>query len=242
MLESKESYRFAGGAITFSCWYRTGAGYSGTGFTPTIIYGTGIDQNGVASGFTNQVTLSGPTYPNSNAWQRATFTTFIGQTASQVGLYALYVPVGTAGGFDYFDVTGVQLEKGSVATPFEVRPYGIELSLCQRYYEQSYEIGTAPGTNTVIGCPFFSGSTDFNKFMWATVRYAVPKRSNVAPTVYLSSGTSGQWTYETSAGVVNAAPTFYSNATTSFSLYLTAGTVAYTVARCFGHWVTNAEL
>lgn len=29
----------------------------------------------------------------------------------------------------------VQLEEGSVATPFENRPYGLELSLCQRYYE-----------------------------------------------------------------------------------------------------------
>ena len=32
-------------------------------------------------------------------------------------------------------VTGVQLEVGSVATPFERRPYGTELSLCQRYYQ-----------------------------------------------------------------------------------------------------------
>ena len=34
-----------------------------------------------------------------------------------------------------FHVTEVQLEAGSVATPFERRPYGAELSLCQRYYE-----------------------------------------------------------------------------------------------------------
>lgn len=31
--------------------------------------------------------------------------------------------------------TNVQLELGSVATPFEQRPYGLELSLCQRYYQ-----------------------------------------------------------------------------------------------------------
>lgn len=33
-----------------------------------------------------------------------------------------------------FDIAQVQLEEGSVATPFEQRPYGLELSLCQRYY------------------------------------------------------------------------------------------------------------
>ena len=34
-----------------------------------------------------------------------------------------------------FDVTGVQLEVGSVATPFEHRSYGDELRRCQRYFQ-----------------------------------------------------------------------------------------------------------
>ena len=46
-----------------------------------------------------------------------------------------------------FYITGVQLEKGTVATPFEFRPYGAELALCLRYY---YKIVQGPG-NTYIG-------------------------------------------------------------------------------------------
>jgi hypothetical protein len=33
-----------------------------------------------------------------------------------------------------FNVTGLQLEKGSTATSFDYRPYGTELALCERYY------------------------------------------------------------------------------------------------------------
>ena len=38
----------------------------------------------------------------------------------------------------------VQVEPGSVATPFEPRPYGLELALCRRYYEaRRYVLGVA---------------------------------------------------------------------------------------------------
>jgi hypothetical protein len=40
-------------------------------------------------------------------------------------------------------ITGVQLEVGSVATPFERRPYGTELSLCQRYFAKMQNDVTA---------------------------------------------------------------------------------------------------
>lgn len=45
-----------------------------------------------------------------------------------------------------------QLEPGTVATPFEFRPYGVELALCQRYYQVIYGgqlFGIATGANTI---------------------------------------------------------------------------------------------
>jgi ABC-type glycerol-3-phosphate transport system permease component len=72
----------------------------------------------------------------------------------------MYTPSGTASGFDYFDITGVQLEKGPVATPFEIRPYATELALCQRYYSNvsipsshTIAVATAGNTNCQIVLP-----------------------------------------------------------------------------------------
>jgi hypothetical protein len=47
-----------------------------------------------------------------------------------------------------WQITGVQLEAGTVATPFEHRSFGQELALCQRYFEKSYQTDTALGAST----------------------------------------------------------------------------------------------
>ena len=44
--------------------------------------------------------------------------------------YNIYSTLG-----NYVEFTGVQFEKGTIATPFEFRPYAMELQLCQRYFE-----------------------------------------------------------------------------------------------------------
>ena len=59
--------------------------------------------------------------------------------------------VGISSFFDSTDrtffLTGLQMEVGSQATPFEHRSFGEELALCQRYYWKSFNYATAPADN-----------------------------------------------------------------------------------------------
>ena len=91
-----------------------------------------------------------------------------------------------------FYLTGVQLEKGSTATAFEYRDFGRELALCQRYYEKSYDYGTAPGTSSVlqqaIGLGIYTNNpATYNRF--GQVYFKVAKRSG--PTVVLYAPATG---------------------------------------------------
>jgi hypothetical protein len=90
-------------------------------------------------------TASGQGTATTNAWiagdyRAATSTTNI---------------MGTSGATFY--ITGVQLEAGSQVTAFERRPYGMELQLCQRYYQKSFNQSTAPA----------NGSND-SAFQWSS--------------------------------------------------------------------------
>lgn len=71
------------------------------------------------------------------SWASANYLGAIGQSSV----------VGTNGATFY--ITGVQLEAGSTATPFENRPIGTELALCQRYFFTTYPQGTALGTAAI---------------------------------------------------------------------------------------------
>jgi hypothetical protein len=85
-------------------------------------------------------------------------------------------------------LTLVQLEGGNVFSPFQYRHRGEELAMCQRYFESSYELGTAPGTAVANNCiqSLFVSVTGTST---ASGSYAVTKR--VRPTMRLYSTNTG---------------------------------------------------
>jgi hypothetical protein len=106
-----------------------------------------------------------------------------------------------------FYITGVQLEAGSVATPFERRPFGTELALCQRYFYKTYNQSVVPGTATFSGV-WSTTLTQSNQGSGYIESYAAPASKvtmRAAPTVttYDTAGTSGKGSYYENAAFTN---------------------------------------
>ena len=116
-----------------------------------------------------------------NSWQAGSFVA----TSGSVDL------VGTNGAT--WQVTGVQLEVGSLATSFDFRSIGQELALCQRYYETSYAAGTAIGTATITNTVYWyaQSSGNYNNQIGF---FKVPKRAAPTTVIYSALGTSGKIT------------------------------------------------
>jgi hypothetical protein len=137
IIESNNLQDLQGQAATISFWARAGANYSaGSSLLAAGVYtGTTANQGLIAriGGWTGGVyQSSSPTLTTS--WQRFSATFTIASNVQEISVEFNYTPVGTAGAADYFDITGIQIEKGVSATSFDIRPYGAELALCQRYY------------------------------------------------------------------------------------------------------------
>jgi hypothetical protein len=138
-LETVNSIPFAGKIVSFSFYARAGSNYSATSnvLNFQVISGTGTDQN-IWTGFTGAAAIINSTATLTTTWQRFTFTGTVASSVTQLGTYIYYTPTGTAGANDYFEITGVQLEIGSVATPFS-RAGGTlqgELAACYRYFQK----------------------------------------------------------------------------------------------------------
>jgi hypothetical protein len=152
-LETVNSFPFAGQTVTFSFYARIGANFSATSnlLTVKLFTGTGTDQNFDAV-YTGSATPINTTVTATTSWQRFTATANLATNVTEMGIEIGYTPVGTAGANDWFEITGVQVELGNVATPYRSNQptYQAELAACQRYYWRTQNVGS--------GGAFFSGA------------------------------------------------------------------------------------
>ena len=201
-----------GQSVTVSFWSRT----SGITSLPVTVRNSAATYSynanvAVASNGTwqyNTVTIPAPPIGSIGTWDEIGMNLFIGGiqfgrsglasttgwvAANSIGTTASTPWITTIG--NYIEFTGLQLEKGTIATPFEFRPYHTELQLCQRYY---YVISNSVG----------SGASPVGMLMWGggifDMYVTAPVTMRSAPT---SMNISALSTFQTYVGVSPSAPT-----------------------------------
>jgi hypothetical protein len=144
--------------------------------------------------------------------------------------------IGTTGSFY---LTGVQLEVGEKATPFEHRSFGDELARCQRYFCRSYAYGIATGSSGNNGAV---SSTAYGSATYAsagTATFPVEMRATPSVTIYGTGGTQGKVNADSGEGTGQAA---FINSRHVFLARNNDGTGVAVNVYLKAHYTANAEL
>ncbi len=243
---------FAGAPVTVSFWARAGSGAPSIAVELSQFFGTGGTPSVDVNNLLGKVQLS-------TNWTRyqvsVTLPNLSGKTLGTAGDSFLGLNLWTSAGSTWntrtgtlgiqnatIDIWGVQVERGTRATPFERRPPGVELMLCQRYYEKSYRLGTAPGAVDTNGMYVFQGVSDSTGLAQAMMTFRVPKRNNTyTATGYTDLGTVANWLYVRSGvATTNTVVTLDLKSEFTMRVYGQIG-ANYAACQFFGHWVVDAE-
>ncbi|NII53596.1 hypothetical protein [Luteibacter sp. SG786] len=265
---------FAGGAMAanvygYDRWRTFGAAASFTraaDMTTLTLNGTiGQIVEAPLAGATVTVSVSNPTGPITvNIRPDATTAGVNGVIPAGAGLQSVTLVVpGSITGNVFVQLTtsapvsfdgwakrgGIQLELGSFASAFDVRPIGYELALCQRYCCKSFDPDVDPQTNLAGGtgnqATHIAAGLSTAAARTEGIPFPVNMRAQPTITPYTNSSAPSQgnnWAIFTSQWFT--VPVAFTAGASGFSATLTPGSglvqaSAYTVA---GNWLADAEL
>ena len=213
-----ESVRtFAGEQVTVSFWARSTTGdafnvvlaqFFGTNGSPSSTVSTSVLNTGALTSTLQKFTAT-VTVPSTSGKT-------LGTDGDDSLRLVFNVPANTVCSME---LAQVQLEPGPVATPFERRSIGVELALCQRYYEFSQLATTG-----------FSGNVTSGQDYDGMATYRVTKRA--VPNVTLDN--LGASNFPTAVG------TIVSSGQGGFRERRTANGTG--MGRFFSTWTSDAEL
>lgn len=173
-LETRDIIKLRGQKVTVSFYAKAGSNLSTSSDAISLILfeGNGTEGARAITAYTNETTLINSPKTLTTSWQRFTHTTTnaVASDTTQLAIQFQAAWSGTAGANDEYFITGVQLEVGETATPFEHRSYGEELALCQRYY---YKIGIS-GNTAGIGWFYTNANAYLNIYSPHGMRTSAP--------------------------------------------------------------------
>jgi len=195
-IESVNTLGLVGQSITVSFWLKQSTGAGSNAIALNLYYPTATDNY-------NATTQIGSTqnFTTTTGWAQysATFTNLPSGVANGIQLTI----VTTSGSAVAFLLTGVQLEVGTAATNFDVRSYGTELGLCQRYCYVSPGFGSSydPNTEPAFIHYYHSGYTKPDQF-WEHIsgRWPVTMRASPSISTVDSAGNLGKISIWTGGG------------------------------------------
>ena len=144
-----------------------------------------------------------------------------------------------------WQITGVQLERNSTATPFEWLPISTELALCKRYYEKSYDYSVVPATTTNVGRWNAGGTATGQTTGYVSgghVVFQVEKRAIPTVTSYDAVGNSGKCTRFTLGGADSNNQNVVVADAAMNGWFPFADTGGTNHSGCGVHWVASSEL
>lgn len=188
-IEAANSRHLAGKTVAVSYWVYQSTGSAKTANTQ-LAYANALDNFGAVTIIANNTTGS---IPNAT-WTKIT-TTFAIPSAAVNGIrLTLMNGIGPIVAGQNYALGDVQLEIGSIATPFERIPFSVQLAMCQRYYCKTFPYSTAPANNAGTAGALFIGGNGTNAYH--TVRWDFPATMRAAPTfTYYNpvGGAAGTW-------------------------------------------------
>jgi hypothetical protein len=232
VIETNNSQDLASSAVTLSFWAKVGASATFSTMSANIYSGTVANQTAATlrSGWTGQATVAtNGSVALTTTWQQFSITGSVGSTALQLAVQFIFTTVGTAGADDNLYITGVQLEAGTTASPFEYRQYGTELALCQRYF---WKIG---GTTVYeqIAMGLVDGGSNVSCIT------SLPVAMRTAPSVGYSSASAFQIN-DAAVQVVTTAVAIYQPALQTTGIVVTVAPAPLTLGRAARFFIGNS--
>jgi hypothetical protein len=179
----------------------------------------------------------------SNTWTRYSITaTLDTANTNNVAVFIWCDDMTTTLG-DFLYINDVQLEVGSLATPFERKTTSTVIQECQRYFEKSYDIDTAPATVVDNGTHWGDFTSHADATSISPISFKVTKRIASYTTKYWQQdGLANNWQIVRSGiGITSTIPVAFSRGQSAAHIYVQTGAAWVAVLR-YGHWTVDCEM